>query len=78
MELTGEKKEADHKVSLNMHDITVDVNVNTAEGLLNKNNTSEIKVYDKNNILENKHDISDLPKPRYNIIPYIYICIIRS
>ena len=66
-ELTSGKKEEDKQIPLNPHDITIDLKFNTAEGLLNKKNKLPdiLVTNNKDNILDNKHDISDLPKPRY-------------
>ena len=66
-ELTSGKKEEDkQKILLNPQDITIDLKFNTAEGLLNKKNKLPdiLVTNNKDNILDNKHDISDLPKPR--------------
>lgn len=65
-ELTGEKKEEEkQKIQLNIQDITIDLKFHTAEGLLNRSKSPDIITNNKDNILENKHDISDLPKPRF-------------
>ena len=51
---------------LHPQDVTIDLKFQTVEGLLNKSKSQEIHVAaNKDNILDNKHDISDLPKPRY-------------
>lgn len=46
-------------------DITMDLNVYTGEGLLNRSNIEMRFNHNKSNLLENKHDISELPKPRF-------------
>ena len=73
-ELTSGKKEEDkQKILLNPQDITIDLKFNTAEGLLNKKNKLPdiLVTNNKDNILDNKHDISDLPKPRYFFFKFI-------
>lgn len=61
-----DRKNEEEKAKASPKDITIDINPNnnfyTVETLLNK--SKNFAINDKINILNNKQDISDLPKPR--------------